>query len=211
MGKQKFSRDKKTGKKDQLPIILIVCEGESTEPNYFDQFEVTNIKIETRGMGCNTKKLVQYAIKASKTKYYDQVWCVFDKDSFPDCNFNDAVQLAKNNNLKLAYSNESFELWYNLHFHYLDSQIGRAQYISKLNKEFKARQHLAFPNTYQKNNPNIYQLLKPFQNLAIRNAKKLAKSYIDETTPSPALQSPVTYVYKLVEELNKWKPSQRLD
>ena len=42
MVKSKFSRDNKTNKKEQLPIILIVCEGERTEPNYFNRFEVKN-------------------------------------------------------------------------------------------------------------------------------------------------------------------------
>ena len=41
----KFSRDKKTDTKEQLPIILIVCEGERTEPNYFEQFEVFHLFI----------------------------------------------------------------------------------------------------------------------------------------------------------------------
>ena len=116
MVKPKFSRDNKTGKKEQLPIILIVCEGERTEPNYFDQFEVTNITIDPRGIGDNTIRLVKYAINESKRNDYDQVWCVFDKDSFPKDNFNNAVQLAQNNDFGIAYSNESFELWYILHF-----------------------------------------------------------------------------------------------
>ena len=68
MGKKDFSRDSKTDTKEQLPIILIVCEGERTEPNYFDQFEVTNITIDPRGIGDNTVRLVEYAIKESKNK-----------------------------------------------------------------------------------------------------------------------------------------------
>lgn len=40
--------------------------GERTGPNYFDQFEVTNITIDPRGIGDNTIRLVEYAIKESK-------------------------------------------------------------------------------------------------------------------------------------------------
>ncbi|MFS9332423.1 RloB family protein [Streptococcus mitis] len=211
MGKQNFSRDKKTGTKEQLPIILIVCEGERTEPNYFDQFEVTNIKIESRGIGDNTIRLVEYAMKESEKNDYDQVWCVFDKDSFPNHNFNKAVQLAQNKDFGIAYSNESFELWYILHFEFLNSQITRNQYIQKLNGIFKSKKHKDFPDSYRKNDPNIYRILKPYQDTALKNAKNLSKYYESELMPSAATQCPVTYVYKLVEELNKWIPSHRLD
>ena len=207
----KFLRDNKTGKKEQLPIILIVCEGERTEPNYFDQFEVTNITIDPRGIGDNTIRLVEYAIKESKRNDYDQVWCVFDKDSFPKDNFNSAVQLAQNNDFGIAYSNESFELWYILHFEFLNSQITRDQYIKKLNNIFKSKKDEGFPDSYKKNDPNIYRILKPYQHVALKNAQNLSNNYESELIPSSATQCPVTYVYKLVEELNKWIPSHRLD
>lgn len=207
----KFLRDNKTGKKEQLPIILIVCEGERTEPNYFDQFEVTNITIDPRGIGDNTIRLVEYAIKESKRNDYDQVWCVFDKDSFPKDNFNSAVQLAQNNDFGIAYSNESFELWYILHFEFLNSQITRDQYIKKLNNIFKSKKDEGFPDSYKKNDPNIYRILKPYQHVALKNSKNLSKDYESELITSSATQCPVTYVYKLVEELNKWIPSHRLD
>ena len=211
MVKPKFSRDNKTGKKEQLPIILIVCEGERTEPNYFDQFEVTNITIDPRGIGDNTIRLVKYAINESKRNDYDQVWCVFDKDSFPKDNFNNAVQLAQNNDFGIAYSNESFELWYILHFEYLNSQITRDQYIKKLNNIFKSKKDEGFPDSYEKNDPNIYRILKPYQHVALKNAQNLSNNYESELIPSSATQCPVTYVYKLVEELNRWIPSHRLD
>ena len=194
MGKKDFSRDSKTDTKEQLPIILIVCEGERTEPNYFDQFEVTNITIDPRRIGD-----------------YDQVWCAFDKDSFPNQNFNRAVELAKNENFGIAYSNESFELWYILHFEFLNSQITRDQYIKKLNNIFKSKKDEGFPDSYEKKDPNIYRILKPYQHVALKNAKNLSKDYESELIPSSATQCPVTYVYKLVEELNKWIPSHRLD
>ncbi|HEL2461034.1 TPA: RloB domain-containing protein [Streptococcus suis] len=207
MVKSRFSRDKKTGTKEQLPSILIVCEGARTEPNYFQGFKVLNATVEIKGLGDNTLRLVEYAV-TEKGKY-DQVWVVFDRDSFPAKDVNDAVQLAQHNNFGIAYSNESFELWYVLHFQYLDSGISRTQYINILNNIFKKNSD--FPEEYQKNLQNMYDLLKPLQANAIRNAKNLASRYTDESTPSPAKQLPVTYVYKLVEELNKWLPSVRLD
>lgn len=208
MGKKKFSRDHKTAKKDQIPIILIVCEGEKTEPNYFKKFEVSTVKIETMGTGVNTINLVERAVQELNTGKYEQVWCVFDKDDFPSNNFNRAVQIAENNNIGVAYSNESFELWYVLHFEYLSSNTGRRNYLQKLNNHFLTRKSQGFPHSYEKKNENIYYYLKPYQAQALKYAEKLAQSY--EKTDTPADRSPVTYVYKLVKELNKWIPSERL-
>lgn len=45
---------------------------------------------------------------------YDEVWCVFDVDDFPDVE--EAVAKAKRLNIETAVSNPCFELWLLLHF-----------------------------------------------------------------------------------------------
>jgi hypothetical protein len=45
---------------------------------------------------------------------YEKVWAVFDVDDHP--NMPDAVQMARDNEIELAISNPSFELWLFLHF-----------------------------------------------------------------------------------------------
>jgi RloB-like protein len=62
--------------------ILIVCEGQNTEPSYFEQFKVATAVIEIVGTGRNTLSLVEYAAHLHQTKYqnFNQVWCVFDAD-----------------------------------------------------------------------------------------------------------------------------------
>jgi len=126
---------------------------------------------------------------------YDEVWAVFDKDDFPAQRFNGAVQLANNQDIKLAYSNEAFELWYILHFQYLDVTVNRFQYI-KILKEILG--------DYQKNNAQMYQVLqeKGDESKAINWAKKLYKElHID----NPAEEKPTTLVHLLVERLNEFK------
>jgi hypothetical protein len=63
---------------------------------------------------------------------YIEVWVVFDKDDFPVSDFEKAVQLAADNHIKCAYSIESFELWYLLHFNYYDTRISRDEYSKKV-------------------------------------------------------------------------------
>jgi len=64
----------------------------------------------------------------------DQTWCVFNKDSFPSDDFNDAVRVAKKNGVRIAYTNEVFELWYLLHFCYCDTAIILQDYKDRLSE-----------------------------------------------------------------------------
>ncbi len=103
--------------------FLIVCEGKKTEPQYFQKFRGPFSILDIRGTGCNTVSLVEHAIKCSSEDRYDQIWCVFDRDSFSSDIFNRALLLARQNNFFVAYSNEAFELWYILHFEYLNTAL----------------------------------------------------------------------------------------
>lgn len=187
---------RRTFVRDPRDRILIVCEGEQTEPQYFEEFRLTNVTV--RGTGFNTDSLVQYAIrlrnKAKREKEsYDQVWCVFDRDSFPAKNFNDAFILAEQNGIKVAYSNEAFELWYLLHFNYYDTGMSRSNYCVKLNSL------LGFK--YEKKCPIMYEVLLDKQADAIRNASSLLSQY---PSPNPEKDNPSTTIHFLVTELNRW-------
>lgn len=189
----------RTVEKRGLPkqTFLIICEGEKTEPNYFDAFKVKSAKIIIEGTGCNTLSLVNKAqkiVNSYKTEYvkFDQVWCVFDRDDFCDT-FNDAIFKAKDIGFRVAYSNEAFELWYLFHFIYFNSSITRVDYIRKLNK------HLGIE--YKKNSTEMYEILLPNQSEAINRAKRLLSKY---SGTNPNKQEPSTTVHLLVEELNKY-------
>lgn len=112
--------------------FLIVCEGERTEPNYFEAFRVPKKVYEVIGVGDNTIGLVKQAIDCQQKGEYDQVWVVMDKDDFPVANFNNALSLASGKGVNVAYSNEAFELWYLLHFDYHNSAISRTTYKNRL-------------------------------------------------------------------------------
>lgn len=60
------------------PSILIVCEGDNTEPSYFNQFRLSFATVKSVGEGYNTISLVERARQLSNQNKYDQVWCVFD-------------------------------------------------------------------------------------------------------------------------------------
>ena len=191
--------------------FLIVCEGEKTEPNYFEALSKelpSNLVLVLDGAGANTMTLVNRAeqIDDNRSKNmgarYDHIWIVFDRDSFSAEDFNNAVFMCHSKNYNAAYSNESFELWYLLHFEYLNSGISRKDYVKKLEEIIKKKTgHKKF--RYKKNSPDFYYILCEHgdEKQAIRRAKKLEEMW-DQS--NPAKECPSTYVYKLVEKLRKY-------
>ena len=130
----------------------------------------------------------------------DDCWLIFDKDSF-DKNFDSAINKAQKNNFKVAYSNESFELWFLLHFSFMSSALTRSMYISKLTENLKL---VSGDKNYKySKTSNIYTLIKDKESDAIRNAKKLIDLHSNKK--SFLEKNPSTSVYLLVEDLNKLK------
>jgi hypothetical protein len=184
--------------REEKPRILIVCEGEKTEPNYFRGFRLTNVRLEIDPAKSQHYSVVQHTLTIlNEDDDYEDVWCVFDRDKHhPNpadlALFNSAIELARNNNINVAYSNDAFELWYLLHFNFYDMQLSRADYIVKL-KEL-------LPDGYKKNDKNMYSKLEDKMSVAIKNAKKL---YDASDKHDPGNSDPSTTVFKLVEKLKK--------
>lgn len=185
---------------------MIVCEG-FTEENYFKSFPVITAKVESIPLGCDPLNIVQCCLDLIKKGSYDHVWCVFDVDIKPSDNtqkakFNNAISLAENNDINIAYSNDCLELWFYLHFQYTDQKNLRDFYFSELGRIFNIN--------YRKIGKNrsftrlIYSKLQKLessnQDKAIERAKKLV--HINNDLP-PFDKNPYTTVHLLVESLNK--------
>ena len=216
--KRRSRKEKKrlVGFKSKRIFYLIVCEGEKTEPNYFSSLkkslpkgvlELTQIDID--GTGKNTLSIIEEAKKLRKgyeEKYLrkiDKVWAVFDKDSFPARNFNNAIIKGEHSKPKIhcAWTNEAFELWYLLHFNYYNTGLSRHQYQRLLEKEItKASGKNEYK--YKKNSTEMYALLNLYgsQEFAISNAEKLEKLYNDNSFSN---HNPSTKVHLLIKELKE--------
>lgn len=192
------------------PTILIVCEGENTEPSYFNQFRLSSATIEPVGEGYNTTSLVNRAKQLASQTSYEQVWCVFDKDDFDNTDFNNAILIANDNGFGVAYSNQAFEYWILLHFN--DHQGGgmhRDEYNEKLNKSLKKFNVSYDGNKSKMITEEIFDLLdgidqksgKERKILAIERAEKIYNRFDHN---NPANEESSTTVYKLVRELLKY-------
>lgn len=130
-------------KAEKLPKrkIVIICEGEKTEPDYLRQYiaeliyppELLKVEIIEKGGTPGTivetakqhkKDLESIARKSSDRFQGDfEIWGVFDVDEHPKLNV--AKSEAANNKIQLAISNPCIELWALFHFQDQDAPIHR--------------------------------------------------------------------------------------
>ena len=193
---------------------LIVSEGERTEPYYFKSVcDIVNkkfrnrIHLDVKGEGNNTINLFYKAKRraAASSNGYKHVWIVYDKDEFPADNFNKVISLCdENSNSETTYhavwSNQCIEVWFLLHFCYLQSAIDRKDCFAKLN-EFLNK---TCGKKYYKKQSKIFEILYPYMGTAIQNAEKLDKINQGRL---PSECNPGTKVYMLIKLLKPYLKS----
>ena len=199
---------------------LILCGGEKTEPNYLkglihhlNNGRDENIDIDDKAI--DPKSLVNRVdsyFSYSENMYrksrvpYEKIILVFDKDAFCTDNFNDAINTAKCRYADsiVAWSNESFELWIYLHFHYNEAPLTRFDYNDKLTDIFRK---CGIFNSRQKYNLHGKKDDKLFENIlkaggcwedAVSRARKLVQ---DKNLHNPSNLNPATMVFEIVEAL----------
>ncbi len=199
----------------------IFCEGQQTEPRYFNGFKKyieknpiykDMVLIEIEPCGAETMRVIEqaeeYVRKNGITR--GQIWCVYDKDSFPVGDFNGVLEKAKSLNSEngevkyhAAWSNECIEYWFLLHFTYYISNNHRTEYIKFLNEKFSDQKL----GKYEKNMENIFNILleRGDPKLAIKYAKRILNENRGKT---PSMIAPGTKVHELVEELAKYLPEE---
>lgn len=204
--------------------ILIVCEDERTEPDYFARYKQRFLEILPKetvylrpiGSGRNSLGVVEYAktqrdiLFEESGKEIDQTWAVFDKDDLDKTNgnrinFERAFYEANESNIEIAYSNECFELWFLLHFEDVDATetLPRESIYRKLEDAIKREVDPNFE--YKHGDSSIVDIIwqNGDQQKAIIRAKGLNEYHSDNKT-SPIEANPNTLIYKLVEELESW-------
>lgn len=202
---RRISNDRVRKVRKQKSKILIAAEGKNkTEKTYFSNFEdgkkSYNITY-ARGNNTDPLKLVKMLIKEIDELKLDLqdddvAYCIFDTDVDPNKNkiIDEAIQLAKKNNIKIITSSPCFELWFLLHYDYTTANMDSEEVIKRL-KEY-------YPK-YEKN-INIYPDIIKEIDLAIDRAKKIEKYQIDNNRRIGTVEAnPNTEVYKIVEYLMK--------
>lgn len=192
------ARKAKSNRRALRKSILVFCEGEETEKNYFGKFN----RVYPYFINKQNLDLVKEAItirkqeEARRNGRFDQVWCVIDVDGVKPEIIKSACKLGDENNIRVVYSNRAVELWFILHFRVYNSpSVSIKQYEDELDKLFQKH----FKVKYNKADRLIHDRLKPLLKQALKNAKTLMKANPDE---DPGVDPSLT-THKLVEELLK--------
>jgi hypothetical protein len=190
---------------------LIVTEGTKTEPQYFNAVkEIINrkygdkIQLIVSGTGYNTISLFEEAKKEASQNLngYAHVWVIYDTDDFPAEHINRTAELCRqNSNSDIQYhaiwSNQCIELWYLLHFSFFHSDIHRSEYWPKLSEWMESID----AGKYTKDRPDMFEILKPYMEFGIANARRLDQMNAGKT---PANAAPGTKVYELISLLKPY-------
>lgn len=188
-------------------VILIVCEGGKTEPNYFTElkkcFRLSNANVRICGRGSDPLSVVDFAIETFRLEpEFDRVYCVFDRDRHTT--YNAAldrvrrIRLGKGNKIFAIPSVPCFEFWLLLHFTYttrsFDAPVGDS-ICSIVIEELK--KHLP---AYQKGDQDIFNKIQDKLENAITNARR-----VEEFHQTSGADNPSTIVHSLVEYLRDLK------
>ena len=192
--------------------VLIVCEGEKTEPYYLkalrEHFGLAqaNVKIDPKSDSSPTS-VVRYAkilIKETSSSPYDHVYCVIDRDRHAD--FQKAVDQVngfknKDTKLHLIVSTPCFEYWILLHFIYTTKAFG-ASGDSPCDELISTELKQYIPD-YEKGNASIMiDLVNNQLSTALVNAKKAF-----DAAERTGTDNPKTEMHILVEYLKNLKRS----
>ena len=204
-------------------LMLIVCEDENTERVYFEHFHKLfnellpseTVYVRAVGTGRNSLGVVTQAVlerellATESGKLVDEVWAVFDKDDLDKVektreNFDQAFVKAESEKIRIAYSNECFELWLLLHFCGVNEKepIPRSELYSRLAAAIsKHDQNFV----YDHGDATVLSMVRKYGN----EAKALERAhaldvYHQKENHAPIDSNPRTLVYQLVNQLRQW-------
>ena len=128
-------------------LLVIASEGERTEPDYFDSFRSTRLKIRT--IPCVDGKSSPVDVLARMREFRqefeldddDELWLVIDRDRWSIRNLSQVARDCLAARINLAVSNPCFEVWLALHYtssipETLTSKTA-PQFFSKLHGPYK--------------------------------------------------------------------------
>ena len=187
--------------------LLIQCEGSKTEPNYLDTLckacgvrQRLEVKVKP-GKGQNARVTVEAAIAEGSRKLlgeriYNSVCFVLDVEyAAHEAMLNEAVELAREHEIRLFLSNPSFEVWLISHFErvkrdFADGGVAEAHLNTHWRKQFGC--------DYDKGDPKLYAKLEDRLDDALENARWMLEVFHEN---KPCRESnAATEVYLLVQE-----------
>ena len=192
-----FTR-KKSAHKIVKETFLIFCEWD-TEKSYFNEInhEIKSIKIELKKLqGKNFETVAKEMVKEVKRRKdlwegYDHIYCVFDNNNLSRIDYEKWISIMKKWNIKLIYSNKSFEIWILMHFTRYTRQV-----MSANDYQAEVKRYISDIKPYRW----LFTKTKDKLNQAISNSKPTTISDIDDSFDI----EPYTDMRKIAEAMMKY-------
>lgn len=206
---------RKGASRKSMQKILIVCEGEKTEPLYFQEmisfYKLASVKsiVVTGDCGSSPKSVVEYAKQEDKKAIssgspFDLIYCVFDKDAHTD--YGTALEQTRQLGLKGRFhaitSIPCFEYWFLLHF--TSSRRAFANTHASSSGEQMVKELRNYIPDYQKKKRGLFAVLHDKLEVAFDNSSKVRAAAEKDGTDDPS-----TLVDVLIKELIKVKSDFR--
>lgn len=201
--KARSKRDltRRKAKRSSYEKILIVCEGQKTEPNYFNElkdfYQLNTANVEVDGScGSDPWSVYRHAQecvrKAKKDNDpYDKIYCVFDKDKHTTYQ-KTLDTIATKKSFITINSVPCFEYWLLLHFTYTTQPFDASGNKSAGDKTIdELRKYLP---DYQKSDKGIFNRLF----LKLEDAKTNSLRALDESNANQT-DNPSTHIHELVD------------
>lgn len=166
-------------------IFYVAVEGESTEPDYLNYLnkefaEDLRFRIQPlwRSNGLKPPEVVDAVLAQRTEDEKDEFWALFDRDEH--VGIPQAIAKARKNDVQVAFSNPSFDLWLLLHFTAVSgAQGGSSAIVHEKLRKYPAFETFAIGDKSVRN--GRAEALKGKENAAARRARKL-----DDDCPNTA-------------------------
>ena len=197
--------------REPATIMIVVTEGEKTEPGYLEMFKKVHVEPHIKksvfclriisGVGVPTTVVDRAIQELEKLQRLpsegSSVWAMFDRDEHP--NFEQAKDKARNKGVRLAVSNPCFEIWGIYHYQDREGPIERHQCQKKLEE---------LCPSYNKNSGKIFEDYDAIQN-KYRDAIEKAENSLNsrnqegdpEGNPSTSVHCLILAILSRIEEL----------
>ncbi|GAA3726587.1 RloB family protein [Salinactinospora qingdaonensis] len=203
--KKRSSLQPKTGTKQEKRRFLICCEDKNAAPSYFRaikrELRFSGLKVDIDGEAGEPLKMVKKAKirqdsagkrRADQGEPYDEVWCVLDVEApQPHSSLDEALALARRNNIRCALTTPCFELWLLLH------QRSHTGYLTTGQAQDRMRRLNCCYTADKDINPAHFTGQR--RRDAIDRAAKLAENFPEQAHPTA--KNPWTDVHILVGRL----------
>ena len=181
--------------------MIVVTEGEKTEPQYIYEFlrihRAPNVRVE--GTGFDPQGVVEKAIELKKSLGRGprvHVWAVFDRDEH--LRFEEALQLAQQHGICVAVSNPCFELWGVFHYQDYAAPIDRhdcQSLLARLCAGYQAGRGKLFTDT---------EVIRTSHDDAVQRGKRSLHDREKEDNPR---RNPSTSMHVLMESIRTQETS----